>query len=282
MSNNLPKAYIFGAGAVGNGILPSVKKQYDVIAFLDNDMSKWDTLYNEIPVIRPESIQGSDYDRIFVASFAGVNTIVEQLLDMGISRDLISTEYNDYPVKSRIVFLDNLGVLFHERGIAGSIAECGVFQGEFACELNRVFPDKRLYLFDTFSGFDKRDMELEFEKQYSKLKAGHFNITNEELVLGKLPNPKMCVVRKGYFPETARDIDELFCLVNLDFDLYNPTLAGLEFFYPRMVKGGVILVHDYFSTAYRGVRDAVRDFESATDDIHFIPIGDGLSIAILC
>ena len=40
---------------------------------------------------------------------------------------------------------------------------------------------------------------------------------------------------EGWFPETAFDIeDETFCLVCMDACLYRPTLAGLEFFFPRM------------------------------------------------
>ena len=34
----------------------------------------------------------------------------------------------------------------------------------------------------------------------------------------------------------------------LDADLYKPTRAGLEFFYPRMSKGGYIFLHDYTSS----------------------------------
>jgi len=33
----------------------------------------------------------------------------------------------------------------------------------------------------------------------------------------------------------------------MDADLHNPTRAGLEFFYPRLSEGGIILIHDYNS-----------------------------------
>jgi O-methyltransferase len=39
--------------------------------------------------------------------------------------------------------------------------------------------------------------------------------------------------------------DVLYALVNLDADLYNPTKAGLEYFYPHLSPGGVIFIHDY-------------------------------------
>jgi hypothetical protein len=98
-----------------------------------------------------------------------------------------------------------------------------------------------------------------------------------------LPNPNNAIIRKGYFPETTQGIDENFCFVNLDFDLYQPTLSGLEFFYPHMVEGGVILVHDYFSGACRGVKEAVQEFErKVKGKLNIFPIGDGLSVGINC
>ena len=48
----------------------------------------------------------------------------------------------------------------------------------------------------------------------------------------------MCLFKKGYFPESAHGIDEKFAFVSLDLDLYKPTLEGLRFFYPKMIKGG--------------------------------------------
>ena len=286
--NNLPKAFIFGAGAVGQWILPYAQKHYHVIAYLDNDKFKQETSIMDIPVRTPESIAEAEYDIILVASHAGINTITEQLTGLGVEQSKIYTGYVDFSVKSRIAFLNQLGEVFSERGIQGCVAECGVFMGEFAKEINRVFPTSKLYLFDTFSGFDERDLVIERslaaeqDKHYSNFKAGHFNITHEDVVIKNLLYPEMGVIRKGYFPETTHGINETFSFVNLDFDLYQPTLAGLEFFYPHMVKGGVILVHDYFSKACTGVRAAVREFEEKTKGINLFPIGDGYSIGINC
>lgn len=61
-----------------------------------------------------------------------------------------------------------------------------------------------------------------------------------------MPNKERCIIRKGVFLETVLEINDKFVFVSLDVDLYDPTLAGLEFFIPNMVKGGIILVHYYF------------------------------------
>jgi hypothetical protein len=59
-------------------------------------------------------------------------------------------------------------------------------------------------------------------------------------------------------------------------------MAGLEYFYPRMVNGGILLVHDYFSEGYKGVKEAVKEFSHKKRRIKLFPIGDGISIGIYC
>ena len=128
----LPKVFIFGAGAVGQYVLRSTRKRYQMIAFLDNDESKWGNDVDGFPVCDPKLVLETDYDMIIIASPPGLVTITEQLLGLGVSRNKICTEYVDFSVKSRIVFLEKLGALFHEQNIRGCMAECGVFQGEFS------------------------------------------------------------------------------------------------------------------------------------------------------
>ena len=47
-----------------------------------------------------------------------------------------------------------------------------------------------------------------------------------------------------------------------------------------MVKGGVILVHDYFTTDFKGVKEAVDQFIMENTTINLAPIGDGMSIML--
>nr|WP_052062300.1 TylF/MycF/NovP-related O-methyltransferase [Helicobacter saguini] len=167
-----------------------------------------------------------------------------------------------------------------------AVAEVGVYRGDFARVINESFKENRFYLFDTFEGFSVNDMQSSRDGvMRANLGVKHFANTSVELVLGKMPFPQNCVIKKGWFPSSASDLDskEKFCFVNLDCDLYEPILAGLKFFYPRMCKGGIILVHEYFSNGYVGVKKAVDEFfiESKLPTFHKFPIGDNLSIAIL-
>ncbi len=144
--------------------------------------------------------------------------------------------------------------LIRERNVAGSMAEVGVWRGDFARRLNKYMPKRRLYLFDTFEGFDaNRDTIVESH-------SDEFRDTSVEYVMSRMEHPEKCVVRKGYFPDTAEDIDDNFCFVSLDCDLYEPILAGLEYFYPRLEHGGYIFIHDYGSLVFPGVRKALFEY----------------------
>jgi len=61
------------------------------------------------------------------------------------------------------------------------------------------------------------------------------------------------------FPDSAAGLGHLrFSLVHLDVDLYESTRRSLEFLYPRLSPGGILLSHDYSSEP--GVRMAFDSF----------------------
>jgi O-methyltransferase len=151
-----------------------------------------------------------------------------------------------------------------QKNLPGAIAELGVYRGELAAILNRLFPDRKLYLFDTFEGFSDNDLSDGQEGKHSQAAAGDFKDTNLDLVLSRMPHSERVIIRKGYFPATTDGLEENFALVSLDVDLYKPTLAGLNYFYPRLTKGGCIFVHDYNNRRFNGVRSAVEEFLEVT------------------
>lgn len=238
-----------------------------------------------VPIIGGiDSIKSIDFDEIVIGSLTGYGDIRKQLIEAGLNPLKINDGLVDVQVNARINFLRDFSVISPEAENKDlSVAEGGVFQGEFAKEINRWFPLHKLFLFDTFEGFDARDISSDKEKGFSNsTKENYLSDTSVELVLNKLPHKEKAVVRKGFFPDTAKGLEnEKFLFVNIDFDLYDPILEGLRFFYPRMVDGGVILVHDFFSVGYKGVRAAVDKFEVENGKLIKFPIGDHISIGIM-
>jgi len=96
-----------------------------------------------------------------------------------------------------------------------------------------------------------------------------------------MAHPEQVVIKKGYVPDTFIGLEsERFAFVNLDMDLFRPQLDALRFFCPRMSKGGVILVHDYYDTVYcESVRAAV-DEAALEYSFKKLPIGNDCSIAL--
>ncbi len=126
-----------------------------------------------------------------------------------------------------------------DRKIAGSFAELGVFRGHTSRFVHQYAPERKLFLFDTFTGFPSQDLAP--GQQDSRFQDTSLEMLKQ--TLGDMTNVTVC---PGYFPDTAlKWQDERFALVVLDADLYNPTLAGLEFFYPRLAAEGYLFIHDY-------------------------------------
>lgn len=160
-------------------------------------------------------------------------------------------------------------------GIPGSVAELGCHKGDISWQLNVLMPDRKLYLFDTLEGFDARDITKEQALGCSEAAAGQFGNVKEEALMARLPFPDQVVLKKGWFPETAFDLEgEKFALAYLDACLYQPTFTALEFFFPRMSQGGVIFLSGYESTVYGGVHKAVEDMEAKYGAFLILPLGD--------
>lgn len=169
----------------------------------------------------------------------------------------------------------------NERDIPGAVAEIGVFRGEFARLINIAFPERRLYLFDTFNGFPEADMKVDIQKHYATPDRQVFSDTSIHLVLSRMKFRDNCIVKQGVFPESAADcIEERFAFASIDADLYNPIYEGLKFFYPRLSVGGYIFVHDYNNCQYRGAKQAVRHFCSE-QGISFFPLSDSSGSAVI-
>lgn len=276
----MDKVIIFGASDTGKRIYQDIKMEMDILFFVDEDSSKWETSVDGVEVKAPDSIIAAKYDYIFIGVLTYYHEVMQYLKKIDVPMGKIIGRYVEVPTFARIECLKNIRDILDESEInSGNVAELGVYRGDFAKEINKVFKDRKLYLFDTFEGFYEMDVAKEHEEGYSKSAVGYFSNTTEELVLSKMLYPNNIIIKKGYFPNSASDVDDMFCFVNLDVDLYAPTLAGLHYFYPRMVAGGFILVHDYFSKAFSGARVAVKEFSEQTG-CKPIPIGDSLSVAI--
>lgn len=160
--------------------------------------------------------------------------------------------------------------------VPGAAVELGVYRGFFARCINQLLPERELYLFDSFEGFRENAGASE------SFQAAHAN-TGIEKVLAIMPNPENIIVKPGLFPESLNGLEEQFCLVSLDVDFEETTLAGLQYFWPRLAKGGYLLLHDWGSPKLPGVAKALARYEAELGQtLPAVPLCDTGGTLMLC
>lgn len=277
------KFVILGAGQFGKiCALLYQTSNYQLLAFGDNNKQLENTMFThplgmKIPVMSVEKAIECKPDLVFISVLDHERTcqLVEQVKKIGYEGEYIFLKdlYQILDIRSAMML--RIADRLKELHCSYDVAELGVYRGDTAWKINALFPDNNLYLFDTFQGFDNRDVEIEQKSQLSFAAENDFSDTNEEVVIKRLPYPEKAIICKGFFPETTKGLEKnCFQFVSLDADLYAPILAGLEYFYPRMCKGGIILLHDYNNNRFRGAKLAVKDYEEKNGKLLLVPLCD--------
>jgi O-methyltransferase len=152
--------------------------------------------------------------------------------------------------------------------IPGDIAEAGVYLGGTA-QLILSTSKKRIHLFDTFEGLPHGEDDFQAGEWTGSLEQVKRNLANHADRLEFHP---------GLFPDSTAGFDDLrFSFVHLDLDLYDSTLAALEWFWPRLESGGILMSHDYPLAA--GVVKAFHEFFDTRSE-PFIPLSGNQCLAV--
>ena len=156
--------------------------------------------------------------------------------------------------------------------LEGDTVECGVYEGASSWLMlhNTRTHNRMHHIFDSFEGlsaplpvdgahWSKADLsadEATLHENLSEFKGRY-------------------AAYKGWIPERFHEVaDRQFAFVHIDVDLYEPTRDSLEFFYPRLVPGGVMLCDDYGFTNNPGANKAVDDFmQNKEEELFVLPCG---------
>ncbi|HQR08311.1 MAG TPA: TylF/MycF/NovP-related O-methyltransferase [Gemmatales bacterium] len=165
--------------------------------------------------------------------------------------------------------------------LSGDFVECGVHLGGLATailtDVNwQQSPSRHFYLLDTFNGFpaDQRGVAAEVHRNdylddvWPQVQ-GHFS---------KFPAVKLI---RGAIPQTLTHVtSQQVAYLSIDMNCAEPEVAALEYFWPRMVTGGIVLLDDYaFAEAYRRQKEAIdRWAKPLSLPILSLPTGQGLLI----
>lgn len=138
-------------------------------------------------------------------------------------------------------FILNIEYLISEKNIPGDFAELGVWRGNTA-QILAYFAkkyDRHCYLFDTFKGFHKNDL-IGIDSKFTTTQFSNTSVNIvQECIGGEYLN--YCTFIIGHFPNSvpANFYNKKLSIVSIDADLYEPTKAGLEYFYPLMSEGAI-------------------------------------------
>ena len=178
--------------------------------------------------------------------------------------------------------------------LAGDKIECGVFGGFSAllsCKiLSRLSPEfdgKGFYLCDSFEGLSQ-PVEKDYVEvigangkvsKYSTHNKGHFAV-DFATVSSRFSEYPGATLVKGWIPDVLDKLPETkWSYVHIDVDLYEPTMACLNYFYSRLVKGGVILNDDFGSPLFPGGGTSWKDFFEAKNE-PYVVLDTGQSVYI--
>ena len=140
--------------------------------------------------------------------------------------------------------------------LPGAVAEVGVYLGGSAAVLCRGFQNRKVHLFDTFSGMP--DLPHWSDNHH---KRGDFVGTSLAKVQQSLEGFSNAEFHAGVFPATTKGLEDTqFAFVHVDCDIYQSVRDCCEFFWPRLVEGGVMAFDDYFADTCNGARVAIDEF----------------------
>jgi hypothetical protein len=154
------------------------------------------------------------------------------------------------------------------RDVPGDYVECGVNRGGMARAQMELLSfensQKNYWLVDTFCGFPESQRSL-----VSKgMPLDTYDECYDDVVKNFAPFPNARLVR-GIVPDVLPQVKaERVCYLSLDMNSAEPEIAALNFFWPRLSKGAVVLMDDYAYVGYERQKLALDKF--ARD--HRVPI----------
>lgn len=258
--------YIYPYGEKGMFIQDYLEKRFSFkkVVCVDEHLKKYnrniinlEELKNKLEnndITKTKVILASDNPEIFME----LRLQISDFVPIEIIMDIYWRNPLEYDKDRRVASLAQAARQIYRNNVSGNIAEVGVYHGEFAKYINILFPRKKLFLFDTFSGFEESMVVNEDDKSQTDRWINLLKDTSVDMVLSKLPYKEQAVICKGLFPDTTKGINETFAFVNLDTDLYESIYFGLKYFWKRLNAGGYIFVHDF--EQWVGVTKAVTQF----------------------
>ena len=196
--------------------------------------------------------------------------------------------YTFTPLHAILSLIDSVKYVI-ENDIQGSLVECGVYRGGSVMAMIMTLQemgvsDRHIYLYDTFEGMSKPGMydkrpdgtqaNIKIDETITSLDIVQNNIKKLDYDLNKIH------FVKGKVEDTlSKNIPNDISLLRLDTDWYESTKCEFEYLYPKLSRGGVLIVDDYES--FLGCKKATNEYLKGKILLHRI-VPSGARIGVKC
>jgi O-methyltransferase len=243
------------------------------------DVVKRDSHY-----LLPKSSINYSYDMLYTyhnADFMNDPKFIESY-NLGKATDVNKTVLNNYDIFWRIHVL--CWAATHAKKLEGDFVDCGVNTGIFSrAVINYIdfqSTSKQYFLLDTFSGLDERYSSEKELNQHLNVKYKTHENTLYEQVQSTFKNFNVTLI-KGAVPDTLPLVtSEKICYLSVDMNCVQPEIDALNFFWDKLVPGGLIILDDYgYGNDTLDQREAHKNFaKSKGVEILSLPTCQGLII----
>lgn len=169
------------------------------------------------------------------------------------------------------------------KNLKGDFVECGVNTGAYAIAAirytNFIELNKTYYLLDTYEGFPEKQLTQEEIKAGIGFYGGdHYKNVYDQVVETFKGMPVRVI--KGIVPDTLQFCDTQFvCFLSIDMNSVYPEIEAINFFWDKIVYGGVVILDDYGFPMHFNQKIAFDEFaKSKGIEILSLPTGQGIII----
>jgi hypothetical protein len=164
--------------------------------------------------------------------------------------------------------------------LPGDFVECGVNTGAYSRAVNEYidFPklNKKFYLLDTYEGLVPAQItEEEHRNGIGAYLNNYKNVYDQVL---KTFEPFNTKIIKGPVPETLTLCDaEKICYLSIDMNVVEPEIAAANYFWDKIVSGGVMILDDYGFPKHKLQKEAFDLFVKEKGvNLLYIPTGQAI------
>jgi len=226
--------------------------------------------YEQIINLRIEDGRPARALRIFKQYLGDCAPAADAAYDAMYQTGLNATGTGITPLHRRDRFFSLVQLFRKTLALEGMVAECGCFRGlssYLLCstlqQADAAFDGRGYRIFDSFAGLSAPSQEDAIEGEGAQVgrlrhmtRAGNFAASLDKVKAALSAFPRIEYF-PGWIPAAFPKEDGVrYRFVHVDVDVYKPTRDSIEYFYPRLVPGGVIVCDDY---NWPGARQAIEE-----------------------